>query len=250
MSYDPGSNTLFHYAAALEVKVIKENPYVIGQSLSITQQYPTTNTTIVARDIATGNVKWRYFYSAAQQRAAMVATPDVLFVGFTDGFMRFFDENTGAVLKELNLGSDMRVGLTTGQDSDGNQRIFTILGTGASAITPATPGTVVAIGLSAQAAPGTTATTTVTTTAAATTVTSTTTVPATTTTITSTLPGGITTTITSTIPAQTITTTIPGGVTTVTSSQAGGLPVEITYAVAAIAVIAIIAAAYLARRKR
>ena len=259
MSYD-GNSTLYHYASALQVRIVKENPYIIGQSVTVSVVDPKTNTTIVARDIATGNVKWRYFYPIAQQRSHMVVTPELLFTGFTDGYMRFFDKNTGTVLNEINLGSDMRVGVTTGQDSDGKQLIFTIVGTGASAITPATPGTVVALGLSAQA-PGatvTTATTTVTTTttsvsvstttAAATTITST--IPATTTTITSTLPGGQTTTITSIIPAQTITTTIPGGVTTITSPQAGGLPVEITYAVAAIAIIAIIAAAFLAMRKR
>ncbi|MBI2937790.1 MAG: PQQ-binding-like beta-propeller repeat protein [Thaumarchaeota archaeon] len=265
MSYDPETGILYHYATALQTIIVRSLPAAPGVNTAITTGNFPTNTTIVARDVKTGNITWKYYYPFSQQRAAMVITPELVFAGFTDGYLRFFDKSNGQLLREMNLGSNLQIQFTTGQDSKGDQKIFGLLGV-SSTFAPSTPGTLVAIGLSKQAAANATATTTVTTTsattitstttsvsvstttAAATTITST--VPATTTTIISTLPGGQTTTITSTIPAQTITTTIPGGVTTITSPQAGGLPVEVTYAAIAIAIIAIIAAVVLATRRR
>jgi outer membrane protein assembly factor BamB len=226
MTYNPDSNTLFHYATGLQRTILDSPSPVVGSSVSQTKSSPIINSTIMARDATTGTVKWTYFYGD-QQRAAMVTTPDLLIVGFTDGRMRFFDQNSGQLLSDLNVGSDMHVGITTGQDSAGNQLIFTILGAGPgqTSIRPVTSGTVVAIGLSEAAAQIQTKTSTVTTTQVTTKSTT------------------VTSTLTSTQPAQT---------TTVTSeiTETTGLPSEVTYAAVAVAIIAIIAAAVLVMRKK
>ncbi|MBI2937285.1 MAG: PQQ-binding-like beta-propeller repeat protein [Thaumarchaeota archaeon] len=235
MSYDPETGTLFHYAIGLQTTIVNSPAPVVGQSVSITRAYPITNTTIVARDAATGKVKWTWFWNIAQQRSQLVVTPTLVFTGFTDGQMRFLDKDTGKLLREINLGSDMRVGVTTGQDSDGNQKIFTILGVSAAGrIAPTNPGIVVALGLAAGAEPKTTTVTTT----QSTTVT-TTSVSTSATTVTSTSSTTVATTVTTTAPGQTVTTTS-------TAESIG----PITYAAVAVAVIALIGAAVLVMRKK
>jgi len=222
---------LFHYAIALQTTILNSPAPVVGQSVSQTKGFPVLNATIMARDASTGKIKWTYFYGD-QQRAAMVTTPDLLIVGFSDGHMRVLDQGTGKVLNDVNVGSDMHVGLTTGQDAAGNQLIFTILGAGPgqTSIRPVTSGTVVAIGLS-KAASQTTQVSTVTTTQVSTQ----------STTVTSTA----TTTATTTAPGSTQTTTVVQ-----TQTETSGLPAEVTYAAIGVAVIALIAAAVLVMRKK
>ncbi|MBI2938548.1 MAG: PQQ-binding-like beta-propeller repeat protein [Thaumarchaeota archaeon] len=231
MTYNPDSNTLFHYAIALQTTILNSPAPVVGQSVSQTKGFPVLNATIMARDASTGKIKWTYFYGD-QQRAAMVTTPDLLIVGFSDGHMRVLDQGTGKVLNDVNVGSDMHVGLTTGQDAAGNQLIFTILGAGPgqTSIRPVTSGTVVAIGLS-KAASQTTQVSTVTTTQVST---QSTTVVST-----------ATTTATTTAPGSTQTTTVVQ-----TQTETSGLPAEVTYAAIGVAVIALIAAAVLVMRKK
>jgi outer membrane protein assembly factor BamB len=212
MSYDPDTGTLFNYAAALQVTLLESPEPVVGQSVSVTQGYAVMNTSIIARDAATGEIKWTYYYDPGQQRSAMVVTPDLVFAGFTDGYVRFFNKITGEEISDLLIGSDMKVGLTTGQDSDGNQKIFTMIGQGSSALAAfsqgRTPGTLIAVGLSESASPPVTVTST-----------------------------------------QSTTLTSSATVTTTTEVPTG-LPAEYTYALAAVAVIAIIAAVVLAMGKR
>ena len=247
MSYDPQTQTLYHYAAALQAKLIDSPPPKEGGSVSIITPYPTMNTTIVARDAATGKMKWTWFYDLSQQRSHMVVTPTLLFTGFTDGYMRFFDKNSGKLLHEMNLGSDLKIGVTTGQDIKGKQMIFTIVGSGASAIAPSMPGTVIGIGLSDKAtggSPGAAQTTTVTTTATTT---------ATTTSVTTSVTTSATTVVSTASPKTvTSTATAPAQIETVTQSvtETTGLQPEITYAAIGIAVIAVVAAGVLATRRR
>ena len=239
MSYDPATNTLFHYAIGLQTKILDSPAPVLGQSVAKTQGNPITNSTIVARDAATGKVNWTYYYNQ-QQRSHLVITPSLVFTGFTDGQMRFFDKTTGSLLREINLGSDMRVGVTTGQDSSGNQMIFTILGvTMAGRISPTNPGVVVSLGLSA--AKTTTVTTTSVTTSSITTTATSTTTAISTTTATTTSVSTATTSVTNTItqPAQTSTLT-----------ETVGLPAEVTYGAVGVALVAIVAAAVMMTRKR
>ncbi len=160
MSYDPKTQTLYHYAAGLQVEVIHESPYVEGQLLVDIRILPETNTTIVARDAATGKVKWTYYYPYGMQRSAMVVTPEMIFTGFTDGYMRFFDKDNGKLLREINLGSEITVSVTTGQDSLGDQKIFAMLGTRINNV----PGSLVALGLTEKTTSTTVKTSTTTTT--------------------------------------------------------------------------------------
>ena len=143
MSYDPETQTLYHYAAGLQVTIVGESPYVEGQLLVDIRILPATNTTIVARNIITGEVKWTWFYPSGMQRSHLVVTPDMLFTGFTDGHIKFFDKNNGNILHDINLGSEITVGVTTGEDTDGNQKLFTMVGTRINNI----PGNLVALGL-------------------------------------------------------------------------------------------------------
>ncbi|MBI2937167.1 MAG: PQQ-binding-like beta-propeller repeat protein [Thaumarchaeota archaeon] len=255
MSINPNTQTLFHYSNVV-MWAFKSLPMTAGKTVQ--QSVPITardNSTIVARDVATGKVKWTYFYPYSAQRSHMVVTGGMVFTGFTDGNMRFLNEDTGNLLRTINLGTGIVTGPTIGKDSDGNSKIFVIAGS-TSIVGPyggaaygglgaLVPGTLVAIGLSDRAA-STVTTTSVTTTTATTTATSTTT--ATTTTATTSI--STTTATTTATTSTTITSTQPAQTTTLTSEVTTGLPSEITYAVAAIAVIAIIAAAFLAMRRR
>ncbi len=251
MSYDPQTQTVFHYAVGLQFTLARENPYVQGGSLFTTPRYPIVNTTVVAKDANTGKTKWTWYYNAGQQRSHMIVTPGLMITGFTDGYIRALDSDNGKVLFEKNLGAAITVGPTMGKDTDGNTLIFVDVGTRLSN----TPGSVVALGLSAKAAKVATVTTTSvsTTTATTTSTTTATTTSATTSTVTTT---SATTSTVTTTSATTATTTLvstqPAKTTTVTSevTQTSGLPAEVTYAVAAVAVIAIIAAAVLVMRKK
>ncbi len=222
MSYDPETATLFHYALALQTTIQESPPPEEGgTSFSIARSYPIQNTSIVARDAATGNVKWRYYYPTSWIRSHITVTPELVFTGFNDGMIRFLDKSTGALVHEMNLGSPQVVGWTTGVDSSGDQKIFTIIGISigtATVISPAMSGTVVALGLSERAAEAVTTTVT---------------------------------TISTTSTTRTVTST-SASTTTVTSevTETTGLPAEYTYAAVAVAVIAIIAAAFLFMRRR
>ncbi len=266
MSYDPTTGTVYHYANGLQATIFssggpdqpgwspdKPNFYVGKYRLEI------SNTTLVARDLATGKVKWTKFYPLYLQRSAMTITPDMVVTGFSDGYLRFFDKNTGQTLREMNLGSYLQIAFTTGQDAKGNQLIYSVLTQGSRAHQLTAPGTVVGIGLSSSAAKAatTTMTTTATTTAVSTTTTTSisTTTSATTITTTSATTSTITTTSATTVTstsATTITSNAPAQTTTVVSSvtESTGLPSEVTYAAVGVAVIALIAAAVLAMRKK
>ncbi len=260
-SYDPVTQMLFHYGAGLQTTILESVPPELGKSVSFTRGGFPTNTTIFARDAATGKIKWTWFFPISQQRSHLVVTPELVFSGFKDNFVRFFDKNTGTMLREMNLGSDMQIGLTTGEDSDGKQKIFALVGLGGTLIGMRSPGTLVAIGLSERAARTTTVTTTATTTSTTTSVSTSTTTTTTTSRTTATTTTTVTTTsaTTSTVTTTSATTatstvvsTQPARTTTITSqiTETVGLPSEVTYAAVAVAIIALIAAAVLTMRKK
>ncbi|MCL4437282.1 MAG: hypothetical protein M1503_08295 [Thaumarchaeota archaeon] len=260
MSYDPATQTLFHYYASGGQSILKQNPIIEGKGIWSSKTDNPHNTTIVARDITTGKIKWEIPPLPYNVRGHLLITGGMVVSPLTDGYIRFYDESTGKTLREMNLGSTLVTGVTTGQDSKGDQKIFGIIGQ-TTQIGIVEPGTVFALGLSSNNAGGgaTPQTTTVTTTAT----TTTTTVSTSATTVTTTAPAKtVTTTSATTVTAtqsaqtQTKTTTItssaPAQTTTVTSSitQNTGLPSEVTYGAVGVAVIALIAAAALAMRKK
>ncbi|MBI2937287.1 MAG: hypothetical protein HYY22_03690 [Thaumarchaeota archaeon] len=241
-SYSPETDTIYHYASLMDIDITTK-PLVLGvQSGGIFVPGKDGGTIIVARDLKTGNVKWSWPYTYSNQRAHLAVTGGTVFSAFTDGTVKFFNADTGSPLGTVTVGAPVVIGPTIGKDSDGNSKIFIVAGTipfagffGQYGVAGSqTPGTLIAIGLNEKAAAAaqtvtTTSVTTSTTTATTTAVSSTT----------------ATTTVTSSAPAQTITTSI-----TQTQTETTGLPSEITYAVAAVAVIAILAAAFLAMRKK
>jgi len=236
MSFDPQTNTLILKEDALETTITKEFPYVPKGSLFTTQANPNSNSTIVARDMATGKVKWTYFTQYSHQRAANVVSGGMVFSGFTDGYLRFLDKDTGKLLHSISLGSPVVVQPTIGKDKNGNAKIFTIFGATrlagnaefGLAGTIEVPGTLIALGLSDKAP--IIQTSTVTTTSTATT----------------------TATSTTTSISTSATTVVSIQQTTITSvsTESVGLPAEVTYGAVGIALVAIVAAAVMMTRKR
>ncbi len=272
---DPAYNdgTVFHFVESVQAIVTSwawpELPEMVevGQSLG-GSSWPVGNATIVARDLVTGDVKWTNFFPWSNVRAFPTITGGVLIVPLPDGVMRFYDEDDGELLREMNLGGPMIIGSSVGQDSNGDSKIFVLLGMPTFGgpgfdVGPNIPGTLVGIGLNERAAAEvrtTTVTTTTTTTTRLTTTTTTTTTrtTATTTTVTTATTRTVTstsaTTVTTTLAPQTVTTTQQAPAQTVTTTQEVteevGLPATGTYAAVAVAVIAIIAAAVLVTRKQ
>jgi outer membrane protein assembly factor BamB len=232
-AFDPETQTYILYEGAQWAMVLEEHSYFPGETnykggnLFTTFRGLPVNATLVARDLATGKVKWTWFYQPTMQRAAPIISGGMVITGWPDGIMRFFDKDTGKLLHQTSIGAPVVVQPTIGKDSAGDSKIFVLagpsgpLGVGDARFGLAglsrVPGTIIALGLSGRAAQ----TTTVTSTSASTT----------------------TSTVVSTQPAKT---------TTVTSqiTQTVGLPSEVTYAAVAVAVIAIIAAAVLTTRKK
>ncbi len=203
-------------------------------------------------------MKWTWYFDEGQQRSHTIVTSDILLTGFIDGFMRYFDKETGALLRQMNLGSDLRLGITPDQDSDVNQMLFKIAALTGTFGFGDSPGILGGMGLSkrvAAEAKNVTTTVTTTTTSRTTLTTTTTSVSTTTQTVTSTTTRVSTTTATSTTTlatTSTVVSTAAPSTTTVTSeiTETTGLPSTVTYAAVAVAVIAIIGAAVLATRRR
>ncbi len=250
MAYDPSTQTLFHYYASGGQTILSQSPLTEGKAVFNMRTDNPHNTTIVARDITTGKIKWEIYPLPFNIRGQMLVTGNMVISPMPDGYLRFYDESSGKTLREMDLGSTLMTGVTTGQDSKGDQKIFGVIGQ-TTQLGATEPGTVFALGLSSNTgAPEATKTTTITTIATTTSVTTsvstatTTAVSTSATTVISTLtPQTQTTTVTSNAPAQTVTATQQ-------VTQTTGLPSEVTYAAVAIAIIAIIAAAVLAMRKR
>jgi hypothetical protein len=281
-AFDPNTQTYYMYEVALQVLIREEHSYFEGERnynggrMFSTSGSPNANLSLTARDIETGDIKWSWYYDHSQTRAAPITTGGLVIASFSDSYMRFFDKNTGEVLREINTGAYIEIQPTIGKDDDGNSKIFSIIGANrragraqyGGAGLSATPGTLIAVGLSDRAA-AEAATTTVTTTSrttrtltttstttsvststSRTTATSTTTATTTamsTRTLTSTSATTATQTLTqtSTAPGQTQTATVTSEVT-----EEVGMSSTVTYAAIAVAVIAIIGAAVLYTRKQ
>jgi outer membrane protein assembly factor BamB len=218
-AFDPDTQTYFLYEDAIQVTILEEHSYWEGErnyaggKLFTTKATVNTNSTLVARDMATGEVKWTFF-NHYHQRAAPVSTGGMVFIGQSDGFLRFFDKNNGELLNKIPVGSGIVIQPTVGQDGNGDSKIFTIIGASSRggraaygmADTTTVPGTLAAFGLREKAAES------------------------------------VATTVTST---SKTTFTVTSEVT-----EEVGMSSTVTYAAIAVAVIAIIGAAVLYTRKQ
>jgi len=219
MSFDPTTQTLYHFAAAAPRIIREEFPSLLGNKLFNTARYPVANESIVARDLTTGDIKWTFYHDYSQSRAAITLTGGMAFTGFTNGDLQFLSSDTGELLHTMNMGAALTVQPTIGKDSSGDSKIFTIVGATARAGQPPfgmagltkVPGTLVAIGLSDAAEQAQT----------------------------------VTTTSVSTVSS---TNTVSVSVTESVTEEVG-LSSTITYAAIAVAVIAVIGAAVLITRK-
>ena len=234
MSYNPETGMMFHWTQTMQRILLKQPdpPWEPGTSVSQGESPGTPiNTTLVARNLATGQEVWTWYYNATWIRSHIVTSADLVWSGFNDGYMRFLDAGTGEVLREINLGANLgQIGTTTGQDEDGHQKIFALLITGSS-FGQSNSGTLIALGLEDRAQAQVVTTTVVSTSR---------------TTITST---SVSTSVSTS--TATLTSTADASTTTVTSevTEEVGLSSTITYAAVAVAVIAIIGAAVLYTRK-
>ena len=113
----------------VSINGLKGTPLMVGDTLYLT----TALSQVAAIDAATGETRWVY-----EQRAAtmsLVATGgDLLFGGDTNGRFRAFDQETGEVLWEINLGSSV-TGFPVTYAVDGRQ--YVAVSTGATITTAA-----------------------------------------------------------------------------------------------------------------
>jgi outer membrane protein assembly factor BamB len=235
------------------------------------------NTTISALSATTGATMWTYMLKLPFRGGVTIGggPNPVLFAPGFDGNIYMLNAKTGALIGTKYLGTDLAVEISIGATTDGQEQIYVQAGGGGATVAgfgyQNTPGVLVVLGLPIGGASVSTSTTTVTSTApggGVTTVTSTapgggvTTVTSTApgggvTTVTSTAPGGGVTTITSTATGKgvtstaTVTSTAPGGgsVSTTTVTSTTGVDTTTFYAVAGVAVIALVAASFFALRR-
>src|SRR5207237_2117270 len=107
-AYSPLTNTMYHALqnACARVTAIEDTPTTIYAIQNNKQIAPGTDKigTVQAISVETGKTVWKY-----EQRAgymSLVATGGgLIFGGDTNGHFRAFDQNTGAVLWDINLGS-------------------------------------------------------------------------------------------------------------------------------------------------
>jgi outer membrane protein assembly factor BamB len=197
--------------------------YKTGTTTTVKAVNNPINVTLTAISADTGKLIWTHFYNNFLFRGGMTVTNGMIIMPGGDGNVHFLNTTTGNELATLHVGASLFVQPTLGLTSDGQLRMITIFGGGRwSAAGSLGGGAQVPGGIMAYALPLGPAPT-----------------PSTTT-VTSTVPGsGSTTTATTT------------SVTTVTSSTGTtGIDPTTFYAVAGIAVIAVIATGVLAVTRR
>jgi len=200
-----------------------------------------TNDTVWALNSNTGVPVWNRFIPLLGFRGGVSVTNGMLLVPLDNGSLLFLNEQTGALLRNLFIGSAMVTQPIIGTDSAGKTDIVlpaelpiasgVYVGTGR---TTSTPGFLFAVSLGPSPS-ASTATVTATVTGPGQTAVSTQTA-----TVTATAPGG----------TATVTATAAGAVSTATVVSTTGVSTTSFYAVAAVAVIFIIAAGFLATRGR
>jgi hypothetical protein len=261
-------NVIFHYGGSIDQEITAFRDASLrtsGGAWSIAN-LPFQKTSIIARDAGTGSEIWHVEYPNMLTRGSMLITGGMVIAPFPDGILRFHDELTGTLVNEINLGATLATGVTTGQTIGGEQMIYTVAGQGTimgAFYGPATPGTVIAVGLGdvpsgqqtvtrtqSQTITQTQTSTSVTTATVTSTSTSVSRTTATSTSVsTSVSVSTSTTTSMTTSVRSSVSTSVATTTTTSTTTEEVGLSSTITYAAIAVAVIAVIAAAVLYTRK-
>jgi len=245
---DPTTNTFFYVAANNVVNTTRAVPNwglkacAWNANCGITapaaaSTTPLLNATVWAVDANTGKPLWQHFIPALGFRGGLSATNGMILVPLDNGSLLFLNEQTGALLRNLFIGSAMVTQAMVGTDATGKTAIIL------PAELPITAGVYKSTGR-VTSAPGFMFSVALGPAPILSTVTSTSTVPGAPTTSTATQT--VTSSGSSTI--KTVTSTGAASIATVISTT--GMDPTTFYAVAALAVIFVIAAGFLALRGR
>ena len=82
---------------------------------------------VLALDVSTGEVKWRFPMTDVTDSGILTTASDVLFTGGREGYFHALDAKTGTLLWKASLGSQIVNGPIT-YEVDGKQYVATISG--------------------------------------------------------------------------------------------------------------------------
>jgi len=243
-AYDPTTNMMFvmeYNAGGISLGSdtapgLPAHPYTKPPNVTCPTSECTKNGTLSAVDVNTGNTVWSLNVNGLTDRGSVTVTNGVVMFPGLDGFMRFVNEQTGALIRSINVGGPLGVPSVVAQDASGNAILLLTVGVpeefAGSNPLGEVPGFVVEYNIS----PGATTTAT--------------SVQTVSTTVTS-GGAGTTTTITSGGATATATVTASGSVSTVTNSgTSSGVSSSTLYGVVGVAVILAITTGFFALRGR
>jgi outer membrane protein assembly factor BamB len=128
-AYDPERNRLFvavyNMPAALALQNVGPGtgwPAGWGISFETLPAQPT-NTTIYAIDVNTGRVVWNVFVPDVPYRGGLTVSNGLVFATFIDGTLRIYDADTGAELKRVIVGGPMVTQVSIAADANGRIKI-------------------------------------------------------------------------------------------------------------------------------
>jgi alcohol dehydrogenase (cytochrome c) len=132
-AYDPGSNTVFVATYNLVYKVSPcavtgrtacAGYYAEGIDYNTVTTVPnTTNTTVWAIDVNSGQPKWSYFINNIGYRGGLTVSNGVVYVPRNDGLLDMLDATNGKLLNSKLIGSAMITQPAIAADSNGNVKL-------------------------------------------------------------------------------------------------------------------------------
>lgn len=106
------------------------------------------NSSIIAWDVDTGEELWSYFIDGRGFRGGVMVSGGVVWFSAVDGHATGLDADTGEVIYRHNTGTSSVIQPTIGADSDGNMKIFRVIGGAWGGVMGSNqPGAIMAYGL-------------------------------------------------------------------------------------------------------
>jgi glucose dehydrogenase len=240
-AYDPTTNMMFvmeYNAGSISLGSdtapgLVAHPYTKPPAVTCPTSECTKNGTLSAVDVNTGNTIWSLNVNGLTDRGSVTVTNGVVMFPGLDGFMRFVNEQTGALIRSVNVGGPLGVPSVVAQDASGNAILLLTVGVPEEFAGSNPLGEVPGFVVEYNVTPGqvSTSTQTISNTVTVSGATSTTTV--------TTGSGGVVTTVTTT-----------GSVSTVTNNSSSGVSSSTLYGVVGVAVILAITTGFFALRGR
>jgi len=135
IAYDPTTNLMFaaqfnnpSYTIASDVLPGTPAGYKSPSAGTCPSTVCVKNTTLSAVDASTGLTKWSLFVPGLSERGGVAVSNGVVYFPGLDGFMRFVNEQTGALIKSVNIGGPAGVQTVLGQDASNNPVIVQVIG--------------------------------------------------------------------------------------------------------------------------